>query len=57
MNVRSVKKKKKMNTPIYSNTNYRREMKRVPIIIDHCLLEFDALKYFLEVRLHGGVST
>ena len=27
-------------------------MKLVPII-DYCLLQFDALKFFLEVRLHG----
>ena len=29
----SSKKKKKSNTPIYFNTNYRREMKLVPIIM------------------------
>ena len=29
---------KKRNTPIYFNTNYRREMKLVPIIMDYCLL-------------------
>ena len=29
-------------------------MKLVLIIIDYCLLQFDALKFFLEVRLHGG---
>ena len=34
--------------------NYRTEMKLVPIIIDYCLLQFDALKFFLGVRLHGG---
>ena len=45
---------KKRNTPIYFNTNYRREMKLVPIIMDYCLLQFDALKFFLGVRLHGG---
>ena len=27
-------KKKKRNTPIYSNINYRTEMKLVPIIMD-----------------------
>ena len=32
------KSKKKRNTPIYFNTNYRREMKLVPIIMDYCLL-------------------
>ena len=42
-------KKKKRNTPIYFNTNYRTEMKLVPIIMDYCLLQF-----FLGVRLHGG---
>ena len=41
------------NTPIYFNTNYRTEMKLVPVIMDYCLLQFDALKYFLVVRLHG----
>ena len=39
---------------IYPYTNYRAEMKLVPIIIDYCLLQFDALKFFLGVRLHGG---
>ena len=47
------KEKKKRNAFIYFNTNYT-EMKLVPIIIDYCLLEFDALKFFLGVRLHGG---
>ena len=28
----------KRNTPIYFNTNYRTEMKLVPIFMDHCLL-------------------
>ena len=32
------KKKKKKNTSTYFNTNYRREMKLVPIIMDYCLL-------------------
>ena len=50
--------RKKRNTPIYFNTNYRTEMKLVPVIMDYCLLQFDALKFFLGVRLHGGgVST
>ena len=44
---------KKRNTPIYFNKNYRTEMKVVPIIIYYCLLQFDALKFFLGVRLHG----
>ena len=46
--------KKKRNTPIYFNTNYRREMKLVPIIMNYCLLKFNALIFFLSVRLHGG---
>ena len=44
------KSKKKRNTPIYFNTNYCTEMKLVPIIMDYCLLQFDALKFFLGVR-------
>ena len=28
-------------------------MKLVPIIMDYCLLQFEALKLFLGVRLHG----
>ena len=27
-------------------------MKLVPVIMDYCLLQFDALKFFLGVRLH-----
>ena len=46
--------KKKKTTPIYFNTNYRTEIKLVPIIMDYCLLQFGALKFFLGVRLHGG---
>ena len=30
--------KKKGNTPIYFNTNYRTEMKLKPIIMNYCLL-------------------
>ena len=45
---------KKRNTAINSNVNYRREMMLVQINTDYCLLQFDALKFFLEVRLHGG---
>ena len=48
------KKEKKNNTSIYFTTNYRREMKLVSIIMDYCLLQFDALKFFLGVYLHGG---
>ena len=46
--------KKKRNTHIYFNTNYCTEMKLVQIIMDYCLLQFDALKFILRVRLHGG---
>ena len=35
-------------------TNYRREMKLVPIDMDHRLLQFDVLKSVLGVRLYGG---
>ena len=55
--IQSVKKRKtKRNTPVYSNTIYRREMKLVPINVDYCLLQVDALKFFLGVRLHGGLE-
>ena len=55
LHAQSVKKRKeKRNTPIYFNTNYRTEMKMVPIIMDYCPLQFDALKCFLGVRLHRG---
>ena len=43
----------KKNTLIYFNTNYRTEMKLLPIIMDYSLLQFDALRFFLGVRLHG----
>ena len=46
--------KKKQNTPIYFNANYRTEMKLVPIIMDYCLLQFDVLKFSLGIHLHGG---
>ena len=39
---------------MYFNTNYHMEMKQVPIIMDYCPLQFDALKFFLGMRLHGG---
>ena len=29
-------------------------MKLVPIIMDYCLLQFDALKFSVGARLHGG---
>ena len=48
------KKKNQRNTYIYFNTNYRTEMKLVPIIMDYRLLQFDPLKFFLGVRLHRG---
>ena len=38
---------------IYFNTNYCTEIKLVPIIMDYCLLQFHALKFFLGVRLRG----
>ena len=44
---------KKKITLIYFNTNYPTEMKLVPIIVDYCLLQFDALKFVLGARLHG----
>ena len=37
---------KTKNTPINSNTNYRREMKLIPINMDYCLLQNIALKIF-----------
>ena len=38
---------KKRNTLINSNANYRREMKLVPINMDFCLHQFDALTHSL----------
>ena len=38
-------KKKDEKTLIYFNTNYLTEMKLVPLIINYCLLQFDALKF------------
>ena len=32
-------------------------MKLVPIIMDYCQLQFDALQFLLGVRLHGGSQT
>ena len=49
MHVQSVKEK---DTPINFNKNSRREMKRVQINMDYCLLQFDALIFSLEVSLH-----
>ena len=53
-NKKKRKKKKETKTPMYFNRNHRTEMKLVPIIMDYWLLQFDALKFFLWVRLHGG---
>ena len=49
----TVGQKKKRNTPIYFNTNYHIQIKLVPNIMDWCLLQFDALKFFFGLRLHG----
>ena len=46
--------RKTQNTPFNSNPNNHREMKLVPINMDHCLLQFDPLKFFLGIFLHGG---
>ena len=46
--------KKKRSIPNYFNTIYRTEMKLVPLIMDYGLLQFNGLKFFLGVRLHGG---
>ena len=46
----------KKTTPFNSSTNYRREIKLVRINMDYCLLQFDDLKFFFGVRLHGGWS-
>ena len=46
------KNKTKRSTPINFNTNYRREMKLVPINMDYCLHQFDALNVFVGVHLH-----
>ena len=44
---------KRKKIPIYFNTNYRTGMKLVSIIMDYCQLQFDALKFFFGVCLHG----
>ena len=31
----------------------KKRMKLVLVIMGYCLLQFDALKYFLRIRLHG----
>ena len=43
--------KKKGTPPINSVTNYRREMKLIPINMDYSLLQFDSLKFVLGTRL------
>ena len=48
--VQSVKKKR--SAPTNSNINYRREMELVPINMNCSLLQFDALKFVLGIRLH-----
>ena len=37
--------------------NYLRDITFVPFNIDYCLVQFDALNFFLGVSVHGGVST
>ena len=49
-------KKKKRNTPICFNTNYRLEMKLAPNIMDYCLLQFNTLHFFRGASTYG-VST
>ena len=44
---------KKRSTLIYFSTNYRTEMKLVSIIIDYCLRQILALKFFLGAHVHG----
>ena len=48
------KKKKNRNISIYFNASYSRDIKLLSIIMDYCLLQFDDLKIFLRVLLHGG---
>ena len=38
-------KQKKRNIPINFDTNYRRDMKLIPVNMDYCVLQFDALKF------------
>ena len=54
---RSKKKRKSKNTPINSTTNYRTEIKLIPIDVDYRLIQFDALKVFLGILLHGEISS
>ena len=41
-----MKERKKQFTAVTFNANYRRDMKLVPVNMDYCLLQFDALKFF-----------
>ena len=41
-------------TPINLYTNYRRETQFIPINMHYCLVQFDALKFFIGIRLHRG---
>ena len=50
MNSKLYIKKKKNET----RKNENSEMKLVPIIMRYCLLQFDALKLFLGIRLNEG---
>ena len=43
-------KKKNWKTPTNFITNYRREMKLVSVIMDYCLLQFDAIQNGPKVR-------
>ena len=52
---RSKKKKKERKKHPYlfrNKLSHRNEM--VPIIMDHCLFQFDTLKFFLGMLLHVG---
>ena len=49
--------KKKLNTPLDSNRNYRTEMKLKRINTNSCLLPFDPIKFPFRIRPYKGVST
>ena len=49
MNTKHVYNRSKKNP----NTNYRREMKLIQINIGYYPLQFDELKFILDVHLHG----
>ena len=54
--IKKIKNKIKIKEhPINYNANYHREMKLVPINMDYCLLQFDALKFFLGVLQGAGL--